>query len=39
MESVKDFIKEHKTAVAVTGVAAAGLAAGYYYIKKYNNQA
>jgi hypothetical protein len=32
MESVKDFIKENKTAVAVTGAAAAGLALRYHYV-------
>jgi len=36
VERIKEFIKEHKTAVAITG-AAAGLATGYYFIKRYNN--
>jgi hypothetical protein len=37
MERAKEFIKEHKTAVMITGAAVAGLAGGYYYIKRYNN--
>ena len=38
MERVKEFLQEHKKAVAITGAAAVGLATGYYFIKKYNNQ-
>jgi ABC-type branched-subunit amino acid transport system permease subunit len=37
MERAKEFVTEHKTALLLTGAAVAGLAGGYYYIKRYNN--
>jgi hypothetical protein len=36
MEKIKEFVSEHKTAVALAG-ASLGLAGGYYYIRSYNN--